>query len=680
MQDIIFASLRIAVLVAVFLYLWLAGRTRDKLSQTGWWLMMLGIGLLVIEGVLDISDNFPFLNRFVVIGDTWVQDIVTELAGTVALFLLITVGLVRWIPTVALAEERRARLSRTQRQYAAIVDLVTNESVLKSGLVDTVHLITERVSDALDVERVSVWLLEDDRGTLRCIDLFERTPGEHSQDADLNAKDFPRYFEALAMGRAVDAHDARTDPRTSEFTDSYLVARGITSMLDAPVRSSGEVVGVVCHEHVGPARRWLDDEISFAAQVADQVAQALAGEERRRAEEERLRLARQVQHAQKLESLGVLAGGIAHDFNNLLTVILGYAEIALQNLSPLAPERDSLNQITKAAGRAAGLTKQMLAYSGKGRFVIEPIHLNVLIEEMTRLIAVTISENTVFKRNFTEDIRVFDGDATQIRQIILNLITNASEAIGDKSGVITLSTGAMHCDRAYLDDVNEMLLASLDEALPEGCYAYLDVADTGCGMDTQTQAKIFDPFFTTKFTGRGLGLAAVLGIVRGHKGAIKIRSEPDIGTTFRVLFPANERLAAPDEGRVVDEAVVEEWRGEGIVLLADDEDDILALTKRMLERTGFTVLTASDGREAISVFREHAKDIVLVLLDLIMPHVNGEQAFHELRRIRPDVKVILCSGYDEHEATRRFAGKGLAGFLQKPYRWATLVAKLKEAT
>ncbi|HHH76453.1 MAG TPA: PAS domain S-box protein [Phycisphaerae bacterium] len=398
--------------------------------------------------------------------------------------------------------------------------------------------------------------------------------------------------------------------------------------------------------------------------------------ERRNAEADRLSLERQVQHAQKLESLGVLAGGIAHDFNNLLTVILGNAELALHGLSPHAPARSNIQSIEHASQRAAELARQMLAYSGKGMFTIQPIDLQELITEMSHLLDVSISKKAVLKYNYADNLPTFEGDTTQIHQIIMNLITNASEAIGDKSGVIALSTGAMDCDQIYFDSVDEIVRASLDEPLAEGLYVYLEVADTGCGMDVETVSRIFDPFFTTKFTGRGLGMAAVLGIVRGHGGAIKIYSEPGKGTTFKILFPASTELPEDSPLRVQSECEDENWQGQGTVLIADDEDTIRALGKRMLNELGFDALTAADGSEVVELFRDNADEIVCVLLDLTMPHMDGEQAFRELRRIKPDVKVILCSGYNERDATQQFVGKGLAGFIQKPYGLVNLRDKI----
>ncbi len=398
--------------------------------------------------------------------------------------------------------------------------------------------------------------------------------------------------------------------------------------------------------------------------------------ERRRAEREKLALERQMQQAQKLESLGVLAGGIAHDFNNLLMIILGNAELALEELSPMSPGRDSIQEIENACKRATELAQQMLAYSGKGRFVIESIDIRKLVEETAHLLDASISKKAMLRYNFADNPPAFDGDVTQIRQVIMNLITNASEALGDGSGGVTLSTGAMFCDRAYLDDLHPAMGVNLDQPLPEGVYSYLEVSDTGCGMTAETTDKIFDPFFTTKFTGRGLGMSAILGIVRGHRGAIKVYSEVGSGTSFKILFPAGE---SGSNGLMASrgQATGRDWRGAGTVLVVDDEPKVCAIGGKLLERMGFNVLTAADGQQAVKAFREHASEIVCVLLDLTMPKMDGEQTFQEMRRIDPGGAVILCSGDNEQDATRQFVGKGLAGFLQKPYRMTALRAKLE---
>lgn len=388
--------------------------------------------------------------------------------------------------------------------------------------------------------------------------------------------------------------------------------------------------------------------------------------EQKRLSDERKRIEEQMLHAQKLESMGILAGGIAHDFNNILTAIIGNAELALMSLNPESPALENLQRIEKAAGRASDLAKQMLAYSGKGRFVIQSIDANRLLEEMLHMLQVSISKKAVLRLNLHQPLPAVEADATQLRQVIMNLVINASEAIGEKSGVIAISSGCMECDSNYLKNV------WLDENLVDGLYVYLEIADTGCGMDKDTMAKIFDPFFTTKFTGRGLGMAAVLGIVRGHKGAIKVYSEPEKGSSFKILLPASHK---PEEifntGNDNDS-----WKGSGTVLLVDDEETIRALGSEMLRELGFEVVTAADGREALEIFRQR-EDVSLVILDLTMPHMDGEQAFRELRQVRPNVNVIISSGYNKQEVTQRFIGKGLAGFIQKPYKLSALREVIK---
>ncbi|MDD2272922.1 MAG: PAS domain S-box protein [Desulfuromonadaceae bacterium] len=388
--------------------------------------------------------------------------------------------------------------------------------------------------------------------------------------------------------------------------------------------------------------------------------------DRKHDEEERLKLEQQLLHTQKLESLGVLAGGIAHDFNNILTSIVGNAELALMKMNPESPALDNLHRIEHAAERAADLAQQMLAYSGKGKFVVKSIDLGKMLEEMLHMLEVSISKKAVLRLNRPPNLPPVEADATQIRQIIMNLVINASEAIGDKSGVIAITTGCMDCDQSYLKNV------WLDENIKEGLYVFLEVADTGCGMDKETQAKIFDPFFTTKFTGRGLGMAAVMGIVRGHNGAIKVYSEPGKGTSFKLLLPASGKPAEIFNG----ESPYDRWKGSGKVLLVDDEETVRGIGREMLLELGFEVVTSNDGREAVEIFRQQP-DIAFVILDLTMPHMDGEQCFRELRQLKPDVKVIISSGFSEHEVTQMFIGKGLAGFIQKPYKLSALKEAIK---
>ncbi|MGD0091049.1 MAG: PAS domain S-box protein [Planctomycetota bacterium] len=391
--------------------------------------------------------------------------------------------------------------------------------------------------------------------------------------------------------------------------------------------------------------------------------------ERQKAEEERRQLEGRALHAQKLESLGVLAGGIAHDFNNILQAILGNTELAAYQLASSSPARPYLQNMESACRRAAGLCQQMLAYSGKGRFVVEALGLNDVVRDMTHILEVAISKKAVLKYNLADNLPAIEADANQVRQVFMNLITNASEALGEANGVIAVTTGALEVEQAYLAETY------VAENLPAGLYVYAEVADSGCGMKPEVKQRMFEPFFTTKFTGRGLGMAAVLGIMRGHRGAIKVYSEPGKGTAIKVLFPASKKAAAGQE-RAENEAL---WRGSGMVLVVDDEPAILATATAMLQLLGFQVLTASDGRKALEVYRAHPGGIACVLLDLTMPNLDGEETFRELRRMDPNAHVIITSGYNEQEVTQRFAGKGAAGFIQKPYQMATLRAKLRAA-
>ncbi len=383
---------------------------------------------------------------------------------------------------------------------------------------------------------------------------------------------------------------------------------------------------------------------------------------------EKRRIEEQFRHTQKLESLGVLAGGVAHDFNNLLTGILGNASLAVDGLSPHHPNRVLLEEVIKAAERAADLTRQLLAYAGKGRFVLRTVDLSLLVREISGLVQASVPKTVHLRQQLDDRLPGIDADPGQIQQIVMNLVINGAEAIGPEGGTVLVRTRAQSVDEHYIET-----MSSGGELLFPGEYVSLEVHDTGSGMDEETIARIFDPFFTTKFAGRGLGLSAVLGIVRGHKGALKVYSQPGQGTTFKVLFPASER-------RVSDQTpgISVSLAGTGTVLVVDDEEVVRQTAKHTLERYGYSTVTAEDGSRAIDLYKNHAGGIVLVLLDLTMPGLSGEEALRQLRRIDAKVRVLLSSGYNEVEAVQRFAGKGLAGFIQKPYTAAALAEKVKE--
>ncbi len=384
------------------------------------------------------------------------------------------------------------------------------------------------------------------------------------------------------------------------------------------------------------------------------------------AAENRLRMERQILEAQKLESLGLLAGGIAHDFNNLLTVILGNASIIVEEATPKSLLQACATTVVDTCHRASDLTRQMLAYSGKGRFVVEPTDFNTTLKGITSLVESGLPKMITLRYELGQDLPGLNADRSQLQQVILNLVTNAGESMANGGGIITLRTGFQQLKEA------DIATSYPGQELQPGPYLFLDVTDSGQGMDEATKVRIFEPFFTTKAVGRGLGLAAIQGIVRSHQGGIWIESRLGEGTTFRVLLPA---LGTPVEVAAEVSAMPDDWRGSGLVLVVDDEEPIRAMTATALKRVGFDVVEAGDGREGIEVFRRHAADLQAVLLDLVMPVMGGEAALEVMMQIAPDVPVILSSGYDGDSQ-----GLGITNgrpYLQKPYTITELVEKVR---
>ena len=389
--------------------------------------------------------------------------------------------------------------------------------------------------------------------------------------------------------------------------------------------------------------------------------------ERERVQEERARIERKLQESQKLESLGVLAGGVAHDFNNLLTAIIGNVNLARMDVADATPIAECLDQAERAAERAADLCQQMLAFSGGGRFLRQPLAIGTLVRETAELLRTSMSRKIVIDLQLAADLPAVLGDATQMRQIAMNLLINAGEAIGESTGTISVKTGVVKPDAAWFTD------AQVAPETPGEEYVFLEVRDSGCGMNAETLGRIFEPFFTTKFTGRGLGLAAVLGILRGHRGALKVTSEPGRGTAFRLLLPAAGPLPPAD-------AVPPSASGiplpRQLILVVDDEESVRRTVQRLVESMGCDVLLAVDGLDGVEKFRLHTERIAAVMLDLTMPRMDGVEALREMRALRGGVRVVLMSGFAEAQAMARFAGADVDGFLQKPFNAEDLRGKL----
>ncbi len=469
-----------------------------------------------------------------------------------------------------------------------------------------------------------------------------------------------------------------------------LVPRRFQSQFRHGLRSFGETgegpaVGETIEWSViGRERDEFPVELSLSAVKIQDRWHALAVvrdiTERKEAEEERRQLEERMQQNQRLESLGLLAGGIAHDFNNLLSTILGNAGLAKHKVAPNDAVAGNLEDIETAATRAADLTQQMLAYSGRGHFIVEACDLSKMVEEMTQLLGVSITKRAHLTCDLAGSLPAIEADRSQLQQVVMNLIINASEALGDEEGSIFARTGVMQAGRETL------AACELGEELEPGPYVFVEVRDTGCGMSQETMAKIFDPFFSTKFVGRGLGLAAVLGIVRGHQGALSVSSRPGEGSIFRVLFPASgaaepaaEEVAAPEDAVAGDQpgSFDDEVDESGTVLVVDDEPAVRGMVSSALEILGFQVLNAADGEQAVDVFRQHAGEIDLVLMDMTMPRMDGREAFLRIRDLRGDARVILSSGYSQQDALSDLHGERPMGFLQKPYDLSALASEVR---
>jgi len=435
--------------------------------------------------------------------------------------------------------------------------------------------------------------------------------------------------------------------------------------LQQAVREGRVVPPVEFEVRLPSGRTWTAE--SSGAPLCDRNGNVVGGvavtvdiTDRKRAEE-RLR------HAQKLESLGLLAGGVAHDFNNLLVGVIGNASLAQDMLPHDHAAAELMTKVVKTGEQAAHLTRQMLAYSGKGQFLVEPLDLSALARDIIELARPSIPKKVALRLELAEGLPPIEADRGQVQQILMNLAINAAEAIGGEEGQVTVKTRTEVVDRQYA--IRHPEAADLQP----GRYVVLEVRDTGSGMNDAVKSRIFDPFFSTKFTGRGLGLAAVAGIVRGHGGAIVVTSAPGRGSTFEVLFPPAKNSVGPRQSLAQKAAL----QGAGVVLVVDDEPVVREMTKKTLERYGYTVLVADGGLAAIDILKRHPGKIDLALLDLSMPGMSGEETLPELKKIRPDVKVLVSSGYSEAEAMKLFSGQPVEGFLQKPYTTAVLAAKLK---
>lgn len=509
----------------------------------------------------------------------------------------------------------------------------------------------DRLDVALKVGVIGLWDFDIPKDTLRINTSMTELLGLDSNYIHHASREWERFLHKDDFSSSIKSIGRLLSGKVDAYTDEYRA-----KMSDGNYRwffSRGKIVETSSD----------GKPLRVAGSVTDIT-------EQKEAESKRIELELKMQQAQKLESLGVLAGGIAHDFNNLLTGILGNSDILLYELPENKEIQQRLLEIKRATKLASELTNQMLAYSGKGSFIIEHIKLNDLITDMHSLLEASISKKVRLSYSLYNELPGIRGDATQIRQIIMNLILNGSEAI-ENNGTITVATSPAKLEKSDLEKL------TINYGLTQGEYILLEVSDSGCGVESSKIKQIFDPFYTTKFTGRGLGLAAVSGIIRSHNAGLIVESEIRKGTSFKIYFPVSNEI--PENGRQVTKKHPSFKNRDLTVLIVDDEKYIRDLTIKMLNISGYRVQIAQNGREAIDVFTREKNDISCILMDLTMPELDGREALIEIRKVDPDIPIIITSGYCEYDIVSKFSEEKISGFLQKPYNLEDIISAIEDA-
>ncbi|MDO8541894.1 MAG: response regulator [Opitutaceae bacterium] len=603
----------------------------------------------------------------------WISGLAKLIAALVALAAAVVI--VRVIPA-AIALPTRAELQRLnvllqERASAHTNDLLATNAQLRSEAVQREQAEAEvrRLNAELQARLLELQSLfkllpvgvaistEPDCRRIRINQAFADIFGQpHEENDCFTTSPFarPGTFRVLHDGREL---------KSDELPMARAVAQNapVRDFEQTIARSDGVVIEVLAN--AVPIRDPRGNVLGCVATLQDITAH-------KQAERQRLDFERKLLQSQKLESIGVLAGGIAHDFNNLLTGVLGHANFARAELARGSTAIDPLlAQVELSAQRAADLCRQLLAYAGKGRFVVRLIDLNLAVEQAVPLLQLSMDKRVRLELQLGRGLPPFRGDPGQMNQVLINLVTNAAEAIGAGTGVVTL-----HTNRVTLTAM-EMLTLNVAAEMEPGPYVCLEVRDTGCGIPPEAIGHIFEPFFTTKFVGRGLGLAAVLGIVHGHRGGIRVSSQPGAGTTFELFLPVAAAPARPQPAIVPAPSGL----GQATVLVVDDEETIRTFATTALRAGGYTVVTANDGEEAVEKLRQAPTNYDAVLLDLTMPKLDGEDTLMALRMLAPSLPVILTSGHAEESVVQRFVGRGVAQFIAKPFVAEALVSSVNSA-
>ena len=552
-----------------------------------------------------------------------------------------------------------AREKRLSEQNRVIMELSKIKVDEIDDLATALKRITETAAPTLNVERVGVWLYNHDHSKINCIELYEFSKKMHSAGMKLSLADCPHYFMTLREERTIAAHDARSDPRTREFADSYLKPLGITSRLDSPIRIRGQAVGVICNEHSGPMRHWTLDEQTFAASIADLISLTIEAFERKRTEAEKKKLEKQLLRAEKMEAIGTLAGGVAHDLNNILAGLINYPELLLMGMPQDSPLRKPLLAIKNSGERACAIVQDLLTLARRGVCVSEVLNLNDVIQEYLsspqyeKLLS--YHPNVKVASDLDSTLLNILGSPVHLSKTIMNLVANAAEAMPD-GGHIQLKT-----KNKYID----LPIQGYDH-VAEGDYALLIVSDTGIGIAPDEINKIFEPFYTKKVMGRsgtGLGMAVVWGTIKDHRGYIHVESDQGRGTTIEVYLPVTRKLIQSNAIPVA----IENYKGGGqTVLVVDDVEEQREIAAKILTLLGYAVETVSGGEEACKYLASKPAD--LIVLDMIMdPGIDGLETYKRIVSQNPQQRAVIASGFSETQRVREAQRLGAGSYVKKPY-------------
>ncbi|HPM75832.1 MAG TPA: CHASE domain-containing protein [bacterium] len=560
----------------------------------------------------------------------------------------------------------QASLQRAQEQQRVIAAVSTSSTLTDTDIESLAAELTEKAAKAAETHRLAVWLFNPEGTRLTCLDAYDAADGRHERGEVLDRETCDDHIISLAGAPFADVYDVQDDARTAGCRDNYLKPRGIASVLAAAIRAGDQELGVLCLEHRGAKRRWLADEITFACQLADQLAIAILAHQRQKYEQEQARLQDQLQQAMKMEAIGRLAGGVAHDFNNILTGISGYAEIVQSSLRWDDPIQADVEEIRTAAERAAKLITQLLAFSRKQ--IIDPkvIRPNEVLENSQKMLRRIIGEDVDFVFRPAGDLWSIKVDPGQLDQILVNLAVNARDAMPD-GGKLTIETQNVVIEEEY---------CQAHPGLQAGKFIMLAVGDNGVGMSEETIQHIFEPFFSTKAKGKGtgLGLATVYGILRQNQGLVNVYSELGVGTTFKIYFPAIIEQAQQATMR----EETENPTGRETVLLVEDEDMVRRLAHKILEKHGYAVIEMNNGGEAFRYCEQHDNHIDILLTDVVMPELNGKELYAKLSEKRPGLKVLFMSGYTENIIAHHGILDANIEFIQKPFTTRSLTRKIRE--